>query len=147
MLTHHSAAPCSALHTGLRCLQPAVQYIAGELAVHEGDVMPLVASHNTVSMRGLERVVCCCSRLFYLHQGELRVAFAWRALSALLHLVASATNTVIAWLQVRMKFDVESTDFLNLMRPDVAFPPHQFAMLADEGRCQVNARSGYPKMG
>ena len=50
-------------------------------------------------------------------------------------------------LQVRMKFDVESTDFLSLMRPDVAFPPHQFAMLADEGRCQVTARSGYPKMG
>lgn len=40
---------CSA---GLRCLQPAVQYIAGELAVHEGTVVPLVASHNTVRGRG-----------------------------------------------------------------------------------------------
>lgn len=40
--THHP------IHTGLRCLRPAVQYIAGELPVDEGLVLPLVASHNTV---------------------------------------------------------------------------------------------------
>lgn len=40
-----------------------------------------------------------------------------------------------------MKFDVESTEFLNLMRPDVSFPHHHFAMLADEARCQVGIGS------
>lgn len=38
-----------------------------------------------------------------------------------------------------MKFDVESTEFLSLMRPDASFPPHHFAMLADEARCQVGS--------
>jgi hypothetical protein len=74
--------PCLA---GLRCLQPALQYIAGELRVDEGMVMPVTASHNTV----------------------------------------------------RMRFDVESTDYLNLYKPDASFPHCHFAMLADEGRLQV----------
>ena len=33
---------------GLRSLQPAVQYLAGELPVDQGAVLPLMASHNTV---------------------------------------------------------------------------------------------------
>ena len=70
---------------GLRCLQPAVQYIAGELSVDAGLVLPLVASHNTV----------------------------------------------------RMRFDVESSDFLHLAKPEAAFPQAHFSMLADEQRCQV----------
>lgn len=41
-----------------------------------------------------------------------------------------------------MKFDVESTEFLSLMRPDASFPPHHFAMLADEARCQVGGDGG-----
>ena len=36
---------------GLRCLRPAVQYMAGELPVDEGFVLPVLASHNTVRMR------------------------------------------------------------------------------------------------
>jgi protein arginine N-methyltransferase 7 len=43
---------------------------------------------------------------------------------------------------VRMRFDVESTDYLHLHKPDAAFPPNQFAMLADEARCQVRGRRG-----
>jgi type III protein arginine methyltransferase len=38
-------------HSGLRTLQPAVQYLAGELAVEAGMVLPLRAAHNTVAMR------------------------------------------------------------------------------------------------
>lgn len=30
---------------------PAVQYLAGELSVEQGTVLPLMASHNTVRMR------------------------------------------------------------------------------------------------
>jgi len=30
---------------------PAVQYLAGEMLVEQGSVMPLLASHNTVRMR------------------------------------------------------------------------------------------------
>lgn len=78
-----------AVAEGLRCLQPAVQYIAGELPVDAGMVLPLVASHNTV----------------------------------------------------RMRFDVESAEFLNLHKPDAAFPHCHFAMLADEGRCQAYQRA------
>jgi type III protein arginine methyltransferase len=37
--------------SGLKTLQPAVQYLAGELAVEAGMVMPLRAAHNTVAMR------------------------------------------------------------------------------------------------
>ena len=36
---------------GLRCLGPAVQYLAGEMPVEAGAVIPLQASHNTVAMR------------------------------------------------------------------------------------------------
>lgn len=32
-------------------LGPAVQYLAGELSVEQGTVLPLLASHNTVRMR------------------------------------------------------------------------------------------------
>lgn len=32
-------------------LGPAVQYLAGELSVEHGMVLPLLASHNTVRMR------------------------------------------------------------------------------------------------
>eukprot|EP00887_Chlorella_sp_A99_P001822 scaffold19.g1822.t1 len=40
-----------AVVAGLRGLQPAVQYLAGELPVDEGQVLPLLATHNTVRMR------------------------------------------------------------------------------------------------
>lgn len=32
-------------------MQPALQYMAGELRVEGGDVLPLLATHNTVRMR------------------------------------------------------------------------------------------------
>ena len=75
---------------GLRCLQPALQYIAGELPVEEGLVLPVMASHNTV----------------------------------------------------RLRFDVESADYLNLHKPDASFPHAHFSMLADEERCQVGVPGG-----
>lgn len=37
-------------HAGLKTLGPAVQYLAGELPVERGSVIPLQASHNTVRM-------------------------------------------------------------------------------------------------
>lgn len=37
--------------TGLKSSGPAVQYLAGELPVEGGAVIPLQASHNTVGMR------------------------------------------------------------------------------------------------
>ncbi|KAL4424877.1 hypothetical protein ABPG77_002100 [Micractinium sp. CCAP 211/92] len=40
-----------AVAEGLRSLQPAVQYIAGELPVDVGQVLPMAASHNTVRMQ------------------------------------------------------------------------------------------------
>ena len=82
---HVSSLTCA----GLKTLAPAVQYLAGELAVERGTVLPLRAAHNTVAMR----------------------------------------------------WDVEEADYLNLAKPDAAFPPHQFAMLADSRRNEVR-RSG-----
>lgn len=35
----------------LVCMKPAVQYLAGELSVQEGSVLPILATHNTVRMR------------------------------------------------------------------------------------------------
>ncbi len=36
---------------GMTSLGPALQYLAGEMLVEEGTVIPLLASHNTVRMR------------------------------------------------------------------------------------------------
>ena len=36
---------------GMTSLGPALQYLAGEMLVERGSVMPLLASHNTVRMR------------------------------------------------------------------------------------------------
>lgn len=38
-------------HAGLKTLRPALQYLAGELPVARGAVLPLRCSHNTVRMR------------------------------------------------------------------------------------------------
>ena len=78
-----------AVQAGLRCLQPAVQYLAGELPVDAGQVLPLLASHNTV----------------------------------------------------RMRFDIESADYLHLMKTDASFPHYHFAMLADAGRAAAYERA------
>ncbi|PSC69443.1 arginine methyltransferase [Micractinium conductrix] len=78
-----------AVAEGLRSMQPAVRYTAGELSVAAGTVLPVVASHNTV----------------------------------------------------RLRFDVESAEFLNLHKPDASFPHSHFAMLADEERCQAYKRA------
>ena len=43
----NSVVGCS----GLETMRPAVQYLAGELAVEAGMVLPLQAAHNTVAMR------------------------------------------------------------------------------------------------
>lgn len=39
------------IDVGLKSLGPAVQYLAGELLVQGGSIIPLQASHNTVAMR------------------------------------------------------------------------------------------------
>ena len=94
-----------AVTEGLRSLQPALQYLPGELSVDEGLVLPLVASHNTV----------------------------------------------------RMRFDIETADYLHLAKPDASFPHRHFSMLADERRCQVrgmlswagllrSGRAGFPEL-
>lgn len=67
---------------GLRYLQPAVQYIAGELRVDAGTIMPLVVTHNTVCMR----------------------------------------------------FDIETAEYVHLMKHDASFPRQHFAMLRDGSR-------------
>ncbi len=72
---------------GLKTLGPAVQYLAGEMAVEAGMVLPLRAAHNTV----------------------------------------------------RLRFDVEEAEYLNLTKADTSFPPRQFAMLADARRNEVRA--------
>ena len=41
----------STMAPGTRHLQPALQYLAGELRVDAGTILPLTASHNTVGMR------------------------------------------------------------------------------------------------
>lgn len=38
---------------------------------------------------------------------------------------------------VRLRFDVEAAEYLNLAKADAAFPPRQFAMLADATRNEV----------
>lgn len=35
----------------MKTLCPAVQYLAGEISVEAGNVLPLLATHNTVRMR------------------------------------------------------------------------------------------------
>jgi hypothetical protein len=67
-------------------MQPALQYMAGELRVDRGDVLPLLATHNTV----------------------------------------------------RMRFDLEEAEYLNLATPDATFPVQQFSMLADTARNEVS---------
>lgn len=62
-----------AVAAGLRTLRPALQYLAGELPVDEGQVMPLLASHNTV----------------------------------------------------RLRFDIETADYLHLHKADASFPHNQ----------------------
>ena len=41
---------CFFLYAGMQSMGPAVQYMAGELSVEQGMVLPLLASHNTVRM-------------------------------------------------------------------------------------------------
>lgn len=40
---------------------------------------------------------------------------------------------------VRMRFDVETADYLHLMKPEAAFPHNHFAMLADGAKYEVGA--------
>jgi len=46
-----SSSDSSSTGTTKGWLQPAVQYLAGEMTVRQGSVLPLLASHNTVRMR------------------------------------------------------------------------------------------------
>ena len=49
---------------------------------------------------------------------------AWNCLSTLV-------------LQVRMRFDIETADYLHLMKPEASFPPYHFSMLADAAKYEV----------
>ncbi len=66
-------------------MQPAVQYLAGELKIEAGQVLPVLATHNTV----------------------------------------------------RLRFDIEEAEYLHLAKPDAAFSPSHFSMLADTRRNQA----------
>ena len=68
-----------------RGMQPALQYLAGEMKVESGAVLPLLATHNTV----------------------------------------------------RMRFDIEEAEYLNLGSSDATFPVQHFSMLADTARNEV----------
>lgn len=72
-----------------RSMQPALQYLAGELRVDPGTVYPVTASHNTVGMR----------------------------------------------------FDIETADYLHLMKPDMSFSHRHFNMLADTSRLEAYDRA------
>ena len=82
---HLSTGPEAATAApGQRYLQPALQYLAGELRVEANTIMPVIASHNTVGMR----------------------------------------------------FDIETADYLHLMKRDPSFPHRHFNMLKDTGISQ-----------
>ena len=53
VLAHHITCLLQTVlsDAGMTSLGPAVQYLAGEMLVEQGSVMPLLASHNTVRMR------------------------------------------------------------------------------------------------
>ena len=72
-------------------MQPALQYMAGELKVESGTVLPLLATHNTV----------------------------------------------------RMRFDIEEAEYLNLSSSDATFPMQHFSMLADTARNEVRGLCRY----
>ena len=65
--------------SGLHTLRPALQYLAGEIVVDDGMVLPLMCEHNTV----------------------------------------------------RLRFDVEAAEYINLAISNANFPPVQFTMLTD----------------
>lgn len=77
-----NTTPSPSQPAGGQWLQPALQYLAGELPVDTGYTLPIICSHNTV----------------------------------------------------RMRFDIETADYLHLMKPDASFPHRHFAIVADKGR-------------
>ena len=46
-----------------------------------------------------------------------------------------------ACLQVRMRFDIETADYLHLMKPEASFPPFHFSMLADTAKYEVRVHT------
>ena len=51
-----------------------------------------------------------------------------------------APSQVASHNTVRMRFDIESADYLHLHKPDASFPHRHYSMLADVGRCEVRAK-------
>ena len=69
-------------------MQAALQYMAGEMKVERGDVLPLLATHNTVRMRfDMEEAE-------YLHLTKTDAAFPLQHFSML---ADTARNEVRAW--------------------------------------------------
>lgn len=49
----------------------------------------------------------------------------------------------VSW-QVRMRFDIETADYLHLIKPEASFPHFHFSMLADNSKYEVRAaRAGH----
>ena len=110
-----------AVAQGLRSLGPALQYLAGELPVEPGLVLPMVG-------RGLG-----------LSGERVRTASAHRQLTPR-SCALPAPSQVASHNTVRMRFDIESADYLHLHKPDASFPHRHYSMLADVGRCEVRAK-------
>ena len=69
-------------------MQAALQYMAGEMKVERGDVLPLLATHNTVRMRfDMEEAE-------YLHLAKTDAAFPLQHFSML---ADTSRNEVRAW--------------------------------------------------
>ena len=62
---HHSllSADLACVSAGLKTLGPALQYIAGELPVKAGEVLPILATHNTVRPSFLDQESMCAWHL------------------------------------------------------------------------------------
>jgi hypothetical protein len=132
-----SADACS-LCSGL---QPAVQYLAGELAVEAGMVLPLRAAHNTVAMR-FDIEVCGTprDRAYNALPVSARMSSAGRGRPSATGLESQMHTQ--QWLVLPRRM-VQEAEYLNLAKPDASFPPRQFAMLADTARNEVDSCTSF----
>ena len=108
-------------------MQPALQYLAGELRVERGDVLPLLATHNTVRMRfDIEEAE-------YLHLAKTDAAFPVQHFSML---ADTARNEVI----------MTSARIIHLQGIFLCMGPllhhHQLCLSSSQReRCQSNSHS------
>ncbi|KAL3131069.1 hypothetical protein ABBQ38_000384 [Trebouxia sp. C0009 RCD-2024] len=95
--------------SGMQSLGPAVQYLAGELSVEQGMVVPLLASHNTVRMR------FDIQEAEYLHLAKPDAAFPALHFAMLAdHARNEAYQTAIARVVQKKKASAGSAHVLDL---------------------------------